>query len=82
MKNKVSAQFSCMNRNAYFMLIVCFNIILFSICTFYIYIDSSKAIDIAPLSYMQKEIITVYLSSITLNFVGAFLLDYQNKDKK
>ncbi len=76
MKNKVSVQFSRMHKNAFYLLSFCFNIILFSLCAFYIYLDTSKTTEIFPFLFLQKHIITVYLSSVTLSLVGAFLLDY------
>ncbi len=76
MKNRIRGRFARMNYRAFSLLMICFNIILFSLCAFYIYLDTAKPTEIFALIYYRREIVTLYTSSLLLSLGGAFLLDY------
>ncbi len=81
MKSKVYIQFAHMHDKAFLLLILCLNIILFSLCSFFIYLDTASDAEVFVLLNYQKHIITVYMSSLLLSLGGAFLLDYAYIEK-
>ncbi len=49
---------------------------------FYIYIDITPKADTAPLYYHSNDIISIYLSSVILSFIGAFISELSIKEKE
>ena len=76
MMKKVKNQFDRMYDKAFYLLVLCLNIILFSLCLLCIYIDSAASDKVFALLNAHSIVTDCILCSFLVSFGGAFLLDY------
>lgn len=80
MLKMVISQFNRMYINAFWLLLICLNVILASLCMLCIYINTAHTKELFVLVRNHSYIAETFLSSLSLSFGGAFLLDYANAE--
>ncbi len=74
--NGLAFRFEKMYQEAYALLLICLNLILFTLCILYIYIDTRSSMEMVELWWSRSYIFDCVCSAFLLSFGGASLLDY------